>query len=726
MNPRSLSERVPPPPLLVWLGVAVLTMAAPSLWALHITTPGVDMTRTALEGEGYLRFAPDPGSRRTGDEWSGWIDVRHPALNGPRDVDCSYDTASGCAFDRSDRSLQVQSIILRDNTGAIAPDDRINDFHYADKAYLLQAGVSVLEAGVRGVDSPAAGRPGSFDFPLSHGLGDAQMGLPQEEQTIMGNHNSGAPLIDNYYATSLTSGALAETFHPSFFPGAGNEAIFMGNIRAGGTPPVNRGNDAFAHELYHFVGDGQAIHSLTPGDPAHSQDPGNIVTPFTTRPGSINEAGPRLSATVGGKMQITSSQVQQIFTDPQTRPFFPGGQRGNVDAAGNKVDWDFVADHPQRAVDHDGNAATAAVAFGLEGLGGGADHSQGADPLFWTTGAGAAPRHPPAGPGNTGHDHSGLGQFGNLQTFPGQWFNVVDVFSLATRYSDSDVNAAGNKDLRHMALDYDLMFQDMDGNQQRVNQPKQVFNPGWTDATPVDDHLGRWVLPTPATGVFINAHALGDHGHDGVTQIDALVAAVVEDLGDAPDSYRTLRDSDGPRYEEGFLQRLGQHWDYDMDGQPSIRADGDDRDINLLDFDLGDDEDGVFFGPDFVDVLFDITRPGSNPYQLRAWWDVNESGFFDHPFELFIDAILDLTPGLHSRRFGLPFDPRAFYSRFRLTWDPMDLDVLPFGKFVSVDGIAHGEVEDYAPIPLPATLTLLAGGLLGLNLVRGRKAPGPG
>jgi hypothetical protein len=125
-----------------------------------------------------------------------------------------------------------------------------------------------------------------------------------------------------------------------------------------------------------------------------------------------------------------------------------------------------------------------------------------------------------------------------------------------------------------------------------------------------------------------------------------------QDFGDAPDTYKTTLTVNGPRYTEGKRQRLGAQWDSEIDGQPTILADGDDKSI------LGgfptpvDDEDGVIFGDSWVDVIFNITRPDPNPYQLRAWWDTNYNGVFDHTSELYIDDLLTLAPGIFTKRYN--------------------------------------------------------------------------
>ena len=90
---------------------------------------------------------------------------------------------------------------------------------------------------------------------------------------------------------------------------------------------------------------------------------------------------------------------------------------------------------------------------------------------------------------------------------------------------------------------------------------------------------------------------------------------------------------------------------------------------------------------------------------------------FDHTSELYIDDLLALNPGIFTKRYNLGFNPKAdgLYSRFRLTLDPLDPDVKPFGKYYSkadcnaTDAaagkcVSHGEVEDYVHVPEPSSL----------------------
>ena len=80
-----------------------------------------------------------------------------------------------------------------------------------------------------------------------------------------------------------------------------------------------------------------------------------------------------------------------------------------------------------------------------------------------------------------------------------------------------------------------------------------------------------------------------------------------------------------------------------------------------------------------------------------------------------MDEILkSITPGQYTRHYDLGFNPKDYYSRFRLTWidDPLGenggvsfaTDVRPTGEYLGADGISHGEVEDYAPVPGPLPL----------------------
>jgi hypothetical protein len=206
----------------------------------------------------------------------------------------------------------------------------------------------------------------------------------------------------------------------------------------------------------------------------------------------------------------------------------------------------------------------------------------------------------------------------------------------------------------------------------------------------------------------------------GIDNDNALAAAIdytwsynetlTKDFGDAPDSYQTFLASNGPRYSDGSGAKLGTNWDKEPDGQPTLAANGDDQ--NYWGVGGPDDEDGVVFGPSGVDIT--ITALGGGDVQIRAWWDLNWNGVFDHTSELFIDDLFQsLLPGVYVHHYNLAFDPRLFYSRFRLTFATEGHfasigDVTPWGEFFDeVAGTSIGEVEDY-PAPEPSTFVLLA------------------
>jgi hypothetical protein len=244
-----------------------------------------------------------------------------------------------------------------------------------------------------------------------------------------------------------------------------------------------------------------------------------------------------------------------------------------------------------------------------------------------------------------------------------------------------------------------------------------------------------WVNGGGTTNNFIlpiNTTGRAQSGNDWAVVFGPMGNAVEDhiDYGDAPDSYKTLLASDGPRYKNGTIMMLGTRWDAEPDGQPTSLANGDDA--NLWGYGGPDDEDGVVFGPNYVIVTVTSTVATGFDAQLRAWWDTNENGLFDHPGELYIDDLgLGWVggAGTFSQQYNLGFDPRFFYSRFRLTLTANPFfgnlgDITPWGEFIGVEVESIGEVEDYAPAPEPSTFMLASAGLgaLGLLAWRRRKA----
>ena len=177
------------------------------------------------------------------------------------------------------------------------------------------------------------------------------------------------------------------------------------------------------------------------------------------------------------------------------------------------------------------------------------------------------------------------------------------------------------------------------------------------------------------------------------------------DLGDAPAPYPTLLAEDGPRHGAANQSLiLGSRWDAEMDGFPSVDADGDDTAVPL------DDEDGVLF--DLVELIAGqtVTVPvtyfgnGTRSGFLQMWIDFDRDGVFEEGDE---QVALDLpVPAVEGASqvdvtFTVPGIDTAgpSYARVRLA---SVASVLPSGAALD------GEVEDYLVqlIPLP-TLEVL-------------------
>lgn len=134
------------------------------------------------------------------------------------------------------------------------------------------------------------------------------------------------------------------------------------------------------------------------------------------------------------------------------------------------------------------------------------------------------------------------------------------------------------------------------------------------------------------------------------------------DYGDAPDpAYPTLLANDGARHD-ATGPMLGTARDPEIDGQPTVAADGDDA--------FGtDDEDGVVFTSPYIPgdtVSLKVTASGSG--LLNAWVDFNMDGdWSDAGEQIFTDE--PLVTGANSLVFGVPAGAvagTAPFARFRL------------------------------------------------------------
>ncbi len=157
-----------------------------------------------------------------------------------------------------------------------------------------------------------------------------------------------------------------------------------------------------------------------------------------------------------------------------------------------------------------------------------------------------------------------------------------------------------------------------------------------------------------------------------------------DDFGDAPDNYGTTLAADGARHE-ATGPTLGTTRDADLDGLPSVGADGDDTDGSA-------DEDGVTFGSTIMVGQLDASvtvnvQDAPSGAKLDAWIDFNQDGSWGGAGEQIADTV-DVSEGDNAIQFDVPSwaVPGETYARFRLS---------SVGDLGPSGWAADGEVEDY-------------------------------
>lgn len=158
------------------------------------------------------------------------------------------------------------------------------------------------------------------------------------------------------------------------------------------------------------------------------------------------------------------------------------------------------------------------------------------------------------------------------------------------------------------------------------------------------------------------------------------------DWGDAPDffggpAYETVAINNGARHQLGTGLFLGNTADPEADGQPTLRADGDDIDGNA-------DDDGVTFNYRLIagtdcEITVVASLPGGF---LDAWIDFDRNGVWDPADQILV--AFPLNPGPNPILFPVPASAKIAltYARFRVS----SIGGLPPGGFAP-----DGEVEDY-------------------------------
>ncbi len=157
--------------------------------------------------------------------------------------------------------------------------------------------------------------------------------------------------------------------------------------------------------------------------------------------------------------------------------------------------------------------------------------------------------------------------------------------------------------------------------------------------------------------------------------LPGAVNMIVADFGDAPDSFKTLKASNGACHViDG--PTLGSSWDAERDGQPSANADGD-----------GSDEDGAVFSNIIVGTTSTFTVTASAPGVLQTWMDFNGDGDFEDAGEHIVSD-QSLSTGETTLDFSAPADAQAgdTYARLRFS---------SASGLTSYGSALDGEVEDY-------------------------------
>ncbi len=225
---------------------------------------------------------------------------------------------------------------------------------------------------------------------------------------------------------------------------------------------------------------------------------------------------------------------------------------------------------------------------------------------------------------------------------------------------------------------------------------------------------------TPAEATIDLANRSIDVNLEGGETVIVTFTFTWRDYGDAPESYKTLRNphlnTNGPSHFAS-LWYLGNALDIERDGRPSPLADGDDN-HSAGPVPHIDDEDGVTFPVPLTpgSAAYITVKCGVLGGYLDGWIDFNSNGTFDHPEEyLFEDGSYLFPPSICGLEVDVPVlvppdaDPGNTYARFRIS---------SYGGLKPTGVALDGEVEDYLVfIDGPSTgtiiiekLTLPAGG----------------
>lgn len=509
--------RIRPSRVVFW-GTLLVLLAPGLVAASHIHNAlDVDFLRPRMRNEGYLSFS----TLTHGEERTGWTDIRHPALDGTVDRQRGYDY--------SDHQVVVRTHNVNAPNGntTVTEARRRDDFNVANAAY-AQAGISVRQE--------ANGTTNGNDIVNQAGTNPASpagtMTAEPSLSTLFGTDRSpNAHTVNEYYVDDIP-GAVGYAFGPNYAARGGFE--YGGNNNNAlppGSPVFNVGfavaddarRDTFTHELGHVLLDqyrfdaAGEFHSGSADDLMAAGGTRTVPTLAAKDGGTFGLRDPGLmigniGTTSHFGQNVTSLAGGAAVTQSQAINLSPFIQRDDNDARyGDRADFDWVEDNLR--------LEPAAAA----------DNHPGVDFMEWGIGPVFPEAHVFEGADQQfRHDHDGWGSLA-LDRFNGDSFRTIDIVSQILRYTDMDVDAAGNWSARESALDFTIPEFSDDGVNWLAGTLLNVFIPGWNPDLNVhpDDYVSRWSSPIDAFYVRLKADELDDRGrriHDANTQIDAIIA----------------------------------------------------------------------------------------------------------------------------------------------------------------------------------------------------------
>ncbi len=276
-------------------------------------------------------------------------------------------------------------------------------------------------------------------------------------------------------------------------------------------------------------------------------------------------------------------------------------------------------------------------------------------------------------------------------------FGLSQVQANITGTKFADLNGNGFRDPGEPGIPGVFVYLDLDGDGRiDIGEPRAVT-----------DENGQYSLNFPGPGTYIIREVV-EPGFEqtfpvGGAHVVTFTGAPLGnnfdfgnrpnlDFGDLPNSYQTTLASGGPSH--GILAglSLGTRVDAELDGQPSVNADGDDLSGPIgPDGQVINDEDGVRLvtplGPG-APATFEITTTNTTgqPAFLQAWFDFNQDGQFQAGEQVLINrqlgsAVTPIVVNVPSFT-----EPGPLYARFRYS----------LSQNLGVGGqAATGEVEDY-------------------------------